>query len=189
MNIEAPRPIFRTFGTLWTRAYRSSLSDGCRGKARPIPYPWVQAICDVGGNGETMAWTRGMQGTRESRSEPADVALRCAPAALFALLAGCVSYSYVDDRHVQHVVGIVDVAVGPANASPTDATASGVSVTSIGIAAYSRPDSGSGVVLGYSEETFLLLPRNSCVDLNGAGFCAAQPASPAGKPNPQKGPQ
>jgi hypothetical protein len=129
-----------------------------------------------------------MPGTRRARRGPGDVAIRSSPAALFALLAGCVSYSYVDDRNIQHVVGIVDVAVGPANASPSDSTASGVSVTSIGLSAYSRPDTGSGVVLGYSEETFLLLPNNSCIDLNGAGFCAAPPASPAAKPVLEEGP-
>jgi hypothetical protein len=129
-----------------------------------------------------------MPGRQEGRCHPSDAAIRSSPVALFALLAGCVSYSYVDDRNVQHVVGIVDVAVRPANASPSDSTASGVSVTSFGLSAYSRPDTGSGVVLGYSEETFLLLPDNSCIDLNGAGFCAAPPASPAATPVPKEGP-
>jgi len=80
-----------------------------------------------------------MPGTQQARRRPGDVAIRSSPAALFALLAGCVSYSYVDDRNIQHVVGIVDVAVGPANASPSDSTASGVSVTSFGLSPIHDP--------------------------------------------------
>lgn len=112
--------------------------------------------------------------------EFADIAIRStASALLLAALTGCVSYSYVDDRNVHHIVGFVDVAIGPADGSPGDAAASAVRVTSLGFSAYSHPDNGAGVVLGYSEETLLMLPNNSCIDLNSAGPCSSEQRPPA----------
>lgn len=116
--------------------------------------------------------------------EFADIAIRSAAAALLlAALTGCVSYSYVDDRNIHHIVGFVDVAIGPANGSSADAAASAVSVTSLGFSAYSHPDSGGGVVLGYSKETLLMLPNNSCIDLNSAGPCSLEQRPPAVDPS------
>jgi hypothetical protein len=91
-------------------------------------------------------------------------------------LSGCMSYSYVDSHAVQHVVGFVDVAIGPPGASPDHVSANagmtGVRVTSIGVSAYSHPQSGSGIAIGYTRETFFSVANQSCIDFNSAGPCS-----------------
>lgn len=85
------------------------------------------------------------------------------------LATGC-SFTYIDSKNMRHTVGFVDVAV-PAGDSAS-ATPSAVSVTSVGMRVYNGAPNGGGIVLGYSKETVLLMPSNSCVDLNAPGICA-----------------
>ena len=101
------------------------------------------------------------------------VATLGASAALLVGLAGCVSYSYVDEHNVQHVIGFNDVTSSADDVSPDNAS-NAVSVTSFGLTAYSGPSNDGGVTLGYSRQTFLYMPNNACVDLNTPGLCARQ---------------
>jgi hypothetical protein len=93
-------------------------------------------------------------------------------AALISALTGCVSYSYLDDQKIQHVIGFVDLAIIPAGPPPADPAPKLDSISAIGLSAYSNPD-GGGVALGYTRETFLILPGNSCIDIGAPGPCAA----------------
>ena len=104
-------------------------------------------------------------------------------AILISASTGCVSYSYLDDHNVQHVVGFVDLAIAPAGPPPADPAPKLTSISAIGLSAYSNPD-GGGVALGYTKETFLILPGNSCIDLAAAGLCAARPRQSPVNPSP-----
>jgi hypothetical protein len=99
-------------------------------------------------------------------------------AALAALCAagGCVSYSYVDADHVQHIVGFVDVTAPAAG----DGQTTSLTTTTLGVALYRRPQSNVGLTLGYNKETLVSLPSGACIDLNTAGVCAGAPP-----PNPK----
>ena len=85
-----------------------------------------------------------------------------------ASLAGCLSFSYVDSDNVRHVVGLVDVAIRQ------EESARAIRVTGIGLSAFSAQGEGEGkgLVLGYSEATFLSLEDGACIDLNTPGLCA-----------------
>jgi hypothetical protein len=96
-----------------------------------------------------------------------------ATAALIPALTGCVSYTYLDDHNVQHVVGFVDLAITPAGPPPADPAPKLNSISAIGLSAYSNPN-GGGVALGYTKEVFLIVPDNSCIDLGAPGPCAAR---------------
>jgi hypothetical protein len=98
--------------------------------------------------------------------------LRACAAILSLALAGCVSYSYVDDHNVQHVVGFVHVAIDRGHGAAAGSTPTAVSVTGIGLSAYTDPINGNGVILGYGKEVFLTIPNNSCIDLDPAGPCS-----------------
>lgn len=87
-----------------------------------------------------------------------------------SLLTGCISYSYSDAAGVRHVVGFVDLAVGP---DPGEGERpSAVRITSFGLSILTPASFGSGVVLGYSTQTLLTLPDNSCIDLGAPGPCS-----------------
>lgn len=91
-----------------------------------------------------------------------------------SLLAICAcSYSYVDSNNVRHVVGLVDMTIASGGANGVEPTATAVSVTSVGMHVYSGTARGGGVVLGYSKETLLVMPNNSCIDLQAATLCGA----------------
>jgi len=99
-------------------------------------------------------------------------------AILISASTGCVSYTYLDDHNVQHVVGFVDLAIIPAGPPPADPAPKLNSISAIGFSAYSNPD-GGGVALGYTKETFLILSDNSCIDIGAPGPCAARsPVNP-----------
>jgi hypothetical protein len=108
--------------------------------------------------------------TRGCRLSAAAVAM------LFA--SGACSYSYVDSNNVRHVIGLVSMSIAPSGEAPAIAP-SAVSVTSLGMHVYSGAANGSGVVLGYSKETVLLMPNNACIDLQATSLCAssAKPSS------------
>jgi hypothetical protein len=94
---------------------------------------------------------------------------------VMVVLEGCVSLSYVDSHDVRHVVGLVDVAIRPNTDSANDTAASAISVTSFGLAAYSRPGTGGGLVVGFNRETYFAVANHACVDLNRPGPCAKAP--------------
>ena len=123
-----------------------------------------------------------MARARPPRGEIGRGALRIVKAAVFLTLSGCVSYSYVDDHDVQHVIGFVDVAIPGADGHAPKS----VSVTGFGLFAFSHPDRGSGVVLGYSRETSLELPNGSCLDLNSVGTCSAKRDPIFDNPHPKE---
>ncbi len=107
--------------------------------------------------------------------------------ALPFLLAGCVSFSYVDVNNSRHIVGFVDLKVEPNDTQSAKSEPSVQSVTSLGLYFYSGSANGSGVILGYAKETTVLVPNNSCVSLDLAGSCLSpSPSSSfeanAGKP-------
>ena len=101
-----------------------------------------------------------------------NVAILGTAAALLVGLAGCVSYSYVDEHNVQHVIGFNDVTGVSAGDVSSDNASNAISVSSFGLTAYSGPNNDGGVTLGYSKQTFLYMPNNACVDLNAPGLCA-----------------
>jgi len=94
--------------------------------------------------------------------------------ALVLLAPGCVSYSYVDSHQVQHVVGFVDVALPLAPSGKAGATS--VTLRAFGLSVFRHPTAGSGVSLGYSEQSIVTLPDNACLDLQTNGVCAARHA-------------
>jgi len=98
--------------------------------------------------------------------------------ALASLLVGACSYSYVDANNVRHVVGLVDMTIAPANTG-SEPVATAVSVTSVGMHVYSGTANGGGVVLGYGKETIVLIPNNTCIDLNNPGPCLAAREAPS----------
>jgi len=95
-------------------------------------------------------------------------------AALASLLSGCLSISYVDSSNRRHVVGFVDVVVEPTD--PGKAEPAVVSVTTVGVHMYSGGAGGSGVVVGYAQETTVVVPNNSCVSLEKPGACPTTPS-------------
>jgi len=96
-------------------------------------------------------------------------AAKCGVAALVLLAQGCVSYSYVDAHQVQHVVGFVDIAMTPPSGK---AGATAVTLRAFGLSFFRHPTAGSGVALGYSEQSIVNLPDNACLDLQTKGVCA-----------------
>lgn len=92
-----------------------------------------------------------------------------------SLLTGCISYSYSDAAGVRHVVGFVDLAVGPAPSSGKDERPSAVKITGFGLSILTSAAPGGGIVLGYSTQTLLTLPNNSCIDLGAPGPCSRGP--------------
>jgi len=112
---------------------------------------------------------------RSSRRETDGLRRRaCLGAAALAvsLLTGCISYSYSDAAGVRHVVGFVDLAVGPDPDPGEDERPSAVRITSFGLSILTPASFGSDVVLGYSTQTLLTLPQNSCIDLGAPGPCS-----------------
>ena len=98
----------------------------------------------------------------------------CGAAALLSGLGGCVSYSYVDDHNVAHVIGFVDFSQKTASGDSTrGANTELMHVTSVGLHAYSWPQQDRGLVLGYNNETLIPLPANGCIDITSANICAA----------------
>ena len=98
--------------------------------------------------------------------------------ALASLSIGACSYSYVDANNVRHVIGLVDMSIAPPNAG-SEPVATAVSVTSVGMHIYSGTANGGGVVLGYGKETIVLIPNNTCIDLNNPGPCLAAREAPS----------
>jgi hypothetical protein len=115
---------------------------------------------------------RGERISALARLVSANIGRQLAACAVLASLGGC-SFSYVDSKDVRHVIGFVDVSLPSQSASNGAPEPSIVSVTSVGIHAYSGAPNGGGVVLGYGRETALLIPNNACVDLAAPGACAA----------------
>jgi hypothetical protein len=106
-----------------------------------------------------------------------EIATRYIAVASVALTASCVSYSYVDSRNVEHVIGFVDVALSPSSPGRDQPTPSAVKITTLGLSAFSATETGS-LTLGFSQLTLLIVPDNSCIDLNFPGPCSS-PANPA----------
>jgi len=103
---------------------------------------------------------------------------KCCMVVLVLLAPGCVSYSYVDAHQVQHVVGFVDVAMPLA--SPTGkAGATAVTLRSFGLSFFRHPTAGSDIALGYSEQSIVSVPDNTCIDLEAKGPCADRDLHPA----------
>jgi hypothetical protein len=99
----------------------------------------------------------------------------CGLAAAFTLpvlTSACVSYSYVDANNRRHVVGFVDVTIESPDPKTAQMLPSVVTVSSFGLSAYSSTPRGSGLMVGYAKETTMVLPANSCVDLNEPGLCS-----------------
>ena len=95
-------------------------------------------------------------------------------------LTGCISYTYTDAKGVEHVIGFVDVAISPSSTGAPVGHA--VSVTSLGIAAYTQPGESRGLVMGYARQTTLALKDNACIDLKTIGPCADEPRQAAVQP-------
>ncbi len=105
--------------------------------------------------------------------------MRIGAAILPVATAGCLSFSYVDDQNVRHVIGFVDLALPPADgaAARKDAPAQAVTVTSVGLSVHAQPGNSGSVVFGYSKQTVLTLGDNACVDLGRPGPCSTLRAS------------
>ena len=107
-------------------------------------------------------------------------------APLLVGLAGCLSYSYVDEHNVRHVIGFNDVTGGSAGDVSSDNASNAITVSSFGLTAYSGPNDDGGVTLGYSRQTFLYMPNNACVDLNTPGLCAQKGRTTPNVENPSR---
>lgn len=103
--------------------------------------------------------------------------------ALASLLGGCLSISYVDSSNRRHVIGFVDVVVEQADPGSGKPEPAVVSMTTVGVHMYSSGaggnSSGGGVVVGYAQETTVLMPNNSCVSLEKPGACPTTPSGPS----------
>ncbi len=98
---------------------------------------------------------------RLTRARSHVLRLTAAASAITLTLTNCVSYTYIDDRNVKHVVGFVDVTAGAAQAGPGEQSDS-LTVTTVGVAVSAMPDHRS-VSLGYSRETLLSIANNACI--------------------------
>ena len=115
---------------------------------------------------------------REPRSDrPMRPAGYAALLLLVSSMSGCVSYSYVDKNNVQHLVGFVHATIAPTDAAGAGAAPRVLDVYGLGLSMNSVPDAGSAFTLGYAHQRLILLPNNSCVDLNAPGPCAANAAA------------
>jgi hypothetical protein len=90
--------------------------------------------------------------------------------------SGCASISYVDSHKNRHVIGFVDITTPSSDGTPAQPATSAVTLTTFGLALYRRPDSNSGITLGYNKETLVSLPNNACLNLDDSSICA--PAKP-----------
>lgn len=97
--------------------------------------------------------------------------------ALASLLGGCLSVSYVDSSNRRHVIGFVDVVVDQAAPGSEKSEPAAVSIMTVGVHMYSgAPGGGSGVIVGYAQETTVLMPNNSCISLEKPGACPTTPS-------------
>ena len=92
------------------------------------------------------------------------------------MLNGCLAYSYVDERNVQHVIGLVNLAIQPPETAGAAKTASAINLVGLGVSVLAGA-SGHSVTLGYSSETLLLIPDSACIDLQAPGPCASSVAA------------
>jgi hypothetical protein len=105
------------------------------------------------------------------------LALRLAVLLIPSATAGCLSFSYVDENNVRHVVGFVDMTIPADSRTQGDAAAQAVVVTSVGLSVHTHRENNSSVVLGFSRQTVLAVGNNACIDLQRAGPCASLRAS------------
>jgi hypothetical protein len=86
-------------------------------------------------------------------------------------LAGCVSYTYVDSHSFRHIVGFVHTTMGSGTGS--DDIPSVVKFSTVGVSIAPQVGGGHSVAIGYSTQTLVVLPDNSCIDLTAPGPCSA----------------
>jgi hypothetical protein len=102
-------------------------------------------------------------------------ALRGMGLALLAVASsGCMSFSYVDDNNVRHIVGLVHVAIDPGAGHDAPA-ARMIDLSGVGVSIQSVQDIGHAFTIGYARQRFLILTDNSCVDLDISGPCKMPP--------------
>jgi hypothetical protein len=96
-------------------------------------------------------------------------------AALASGLSGCVSFSYLDSHQNRHVVGLIDAVLVDDGRPPT---AKSVAVLGLSISAPPKP----GLTLGYSRESVISVPAQSCIDLQEPGPCSARKVTHGDRP-------
>jgi hypothetical protein len=79
-------------------------------------------------------------------------------------LSSC-AYTYVDQRGLTHVVGLVSVEI-PRDPHARSSGASAVRVSSFGVSVF-RSDLYSGISMGYNVDELLVLDDHACVDMAG----------------------
>lgn len=91
--------------------------------------------------------------------------------------SGCVSYSYVDESHVQHLIGFVSLS-SDLSRKEGETGVSALRVSNFGVSVFSVAGSSRDVSLGYSKQMLLIVSNNTCVDINADGPCAARTIPP-----------
>jgi hypothetical protein len=88
------------------------------------------------------------------------------PLLLLALsLGGCMSLR-VDDAGQRHIVGLVWLTLPPAAVAPVGAES--LRARSVGVALAQTP-AGSGVVLGYSDQTLTVIRNDARIEISSDG--------------------